>query len=84
MTALTRALASLPTRQQEVLAARYRLGGREPETLQDLAYRFGIAREAVRQVPTPRTGDAGTPLWPLTRRLIEPSCYASGSASVSA
>jgi DNA-directed RNA polymerase sigma subunit (sigma70/sigma32) len=49
MTALTRALASLPTRQQEVLAARYRLGGREPETLQDLVdERFGITREAGR------------------------------------
>jgi hypothetical protein len=77
MTALTRALASLPTCQQEVLAARYRLGGREPETLQDLVdERFGITREARQQLPTPRTGDAGTPLWPLTRRLIEPSCYA--------
>jgi hypothetical protein len=82
MTALTRALASLPTRQQEVLAARYRLGGREPETLQDLVDdRFGITREAGRQLPTPRTGDAGTPLWPLTRRLIERARSPSGGAS---
>jgi len=85
MTALTRALASLPTRQQEVLAARYRLGGREPETLQDLVDdTFGITREAGRQLPTPRTGDAGTPLWPLTRRLIERARSPSGGASDSA
>jgi RNA polymerase sigma factor (sigma-70 family) len=49
-TALTLALASLPTRQQVALAARYGLDGREPETLQDLADRLGITREAVRQL----------------------------------
>ena len=46
----SRALTTLPARQRVVLAARYGLGGRRPETLQDLADRLGISREGVRQL----------------------------------
>ena len=48
--ALARAFGLLAPRQQEVLAARYGLGGRKSETLQDVADRLGISREAVRQI----------------------------------
>jgi DNA-directed RNA polymerase sigma subunit (sigma70/sigma32) len=47
---LARSLTTLPARQRVVLAARYGLGGRRPETLQDLADKLGISREGVRQL----------------------------------
>ena len=47
---LARSLTTLPARQREVIAARYGLGGRRPETLQDLANKLGISREGVRQL----------------------------------
>ena len=63
---LSRALATLPPRQREVLAARYGLGGRKPETLQDLADRLGITARRGAPAPGPRGGDVGTMPRPLS------------------
>ena len=80
-TALTLALASLPTRQQLALAARYGLDGQR-------ARNAPRPRRQARHHPRggtatagPRTGGAGTPRQPLTRRLIQRSHSTSGSAS---
>jgi RNA polymerase nonessential primary-like sigma factor len=43
-------LGELSVREQEVLAGRYGLQGREPETLEVLAERLGLTRERVRQI----------------------------------
>jgi RNA polymerase nonessential primary-like sigma factor len=43
-------LASLSDREREVLAGRYGLADREPETLDILAVRLGLTRERIRQI----------------------------------
>lgn len=47
---LAQGLAGLNTREREVLAGRYGLDDREPETLEVLAQRLGLTRERVRQI----------------------------------
>ncbi len=47
---LDAALATLPEREREVLAARYGIGDREPETLESIGKRLGVSRERVRQI----------------------------------
>ena len=43
-------MAGLPARQREVLAGRFGLQGREPQTLEDLALQLHLTRERVRQI----------------------------------
>lgn len=47
---LTHGLDELTEREREVLAGRYGLGDREPETLEVLAERLGLTRERIRQI----------------------------------
>jgi len=47
---LAHGLSALSAREREVLACRYGLHGREPETLEVLAARLGLTRERVRQI----------------------------------
>ena len=47
---IERGLAELNDREREVLAGRYGLHDREPETLETLAARLGLTRERVRQI----------------------------------
>jgi RNA polymerase nonessential primary-like sigma factor len=47
---LEHGLAELNDREREVLAGRYGLHDREPETLEDLAGRLGLTRERIRQI----------------------------------
>jgi RNA polymerase nonessential primary-like sigma factor len=43
-------LSELNEREREVLAGRFGLHDREPETLEDLAARLGLTRERIRQI----------------------------------
>jgi RNA polymerase nonessential primary-like sigma factor len=47
---LSSGLGELSDREREVLAGRYGLNGREPETLEVLAERLGLTRERIRQI----------------------------------
>ncbi len=47
---LEQGLAALNEREREVLAGRYGLEDREPETLEALAERLGLTRERIRQI----------------------------------
>jgi RNA polymerase nonessential primary-like sigma factor len=47
---LEHGLAELNEREREVLAGRFGLHDREPETLEDLAARLGLTRERIRQI----------------------------------
>ena len=47
---LNHGLDELHEREREVLAGRYGLGDREPETLEVLAERLGLTRERIRQI----------------------------------
>ena len=47
---LAHGLDELSPREREVLAGRYGLSGREPETLEALALQLGLTRERVRQI----------------------------------
>lgn len=47
---LAHSLAELNDREREVLAGRFGLHDREPETLEDLAARLGLTRERIRQI----------------------------------
>jgi RNA polymerase nonessential primary-like sigma factor len=47
---LSHGLAALSEREREVLAGRYGLADREPETLDTLAVRLGLTRERIRQI----------------------------------
>lgn len=47
---LASGLAELNDREREVLAGRFGLDDREPETLEDLASRLGLTRERIRQI----------------------------------
>lgn len=47
---LEHGLAELNEREREVIAGRYGLHDREPETLEDLAARLGLTRERIRQI----------------------------------
>lgn len=47
---LAQGLSSLNVREREVLAGRYGLDDREPETLETLAERLGLTRERIRQI----------------------------------
>lgn len=47
---LSQGLAALSEREREVLAGRYGLADREPETLDTLAVRLGLTRERIRQI----------------------------------
>lgn len=47
---LTHGLGELNEREREVVAGRYGLGDREPETLEVLAERLGLTRERIRQI----------------------------------
>jgi RNA polymerase nonessential primary-like sigma factor len=47
---LTESMAALSSREREVLAGRYGLNGRDPQTLSDLALQLQMTRERVRQV----------------------------------
>lgn len=49
-TLLGHGLAALNEREREVLAGRYGLSDREPETLDVLAVRLGLTRERIRQI----------------------------------
>jgi RNA polymerase primary sigma factor len=48
--ALSRALATLPDRDQEVLALRYGLDEDEPKTLGHIGLRLGLSHERIRQI----------------------------------
>ena len=48
--ALMRALASLPAREQRVIAMRYGLDGEEPRTLDYVGTALGVTRERIRQI----------------------------------
>ncbi len=48
--ALQEGLAALPERHRQVLALRYGLRGAEPKTLEEIAQRFRLTRERVRQI----------------------------------
>ncbi len=47
---LASGLAGLNDREREVIAGRFGLHDREPETLEDLAARLGLTRERIRQI----------------------------------
>ena len=47
---LNNGLGELSDREREVVAGRYGLGDREPETLEVLAERLGLTRERIRQI----------------------------------
>ncbi len=47
---LNHGLDELNDREREVVAGRYGLGDREPETLEVLAARLGLTRERIRQI----------------------------------
>ena len=47
---LAQGLSTLNEREREVLAGRYGLDDREPETLETLAERLGLTRERIRQI----------------------------------
>ena len=47
---LENGLSELNEREREVLAGRFGLDDREPETLEDLAARLGLTRERIRQI----------------------------------
>jgi RNA polymerase primary sigma factor len=47
---VTRALASLGTREREVLRLRFGIGGDDPLTLDEIGRRFGVTRERIRQI----------------------------------
>jgi RNA polymerase nonessential primary-like sigma factor len=47
---LNHGLDELNEREREVVAGRYGLGDREPETLEVLAERLGLTRERIRQI----------------------------------
>ena len=47
---LVHGLEELNQREREVVAGRYGLGDREPETLETLAERLGLTRERIRQI----------------------------------
>ena len=47
---LNNGLEELNDREREVLAGRYGLRDREPETLEVLAERLGLTRERIRQI----------------------------------
>ena len=47
---LEHGLAALSAREREVLAGRYGLHGRDPQTLEDLAVQLRLTRERVRQI----------------------------------
>ncbi len=47
---LEHGLAELNDREREVIAGRFGLHDREPETLEDLAARLGLTRERIRQI----------------------------------
>jgi RNA polymerase primary sigma factor len=47
-----RMVASLPERERAVLELRFGLTGREPMTLDEIGFEFGVTRERVRQVET--------------------------------
>ena len=60
---LAHGLGELNEREQEVLAGRYGLRDREPETLEVLAERLGLTRERIRQIQQEALGK-------LKRRMI--------------
>ena len=60
---LAHGLGELNEREQEVLAGRYGLHDREPETLEVLAERLGLTRERIRQIQQEALGK-------LRRRMI--------------
>ena len=43
----------LPLRERAVIAWRYGLGGQTPQTLHEIAHRFGLSKERVRQIEVP-------------------------------
>lgn len=47
---IARALEILDPRSRELIALRYGLGGREPMRVKDLARRYGLTRERIRQI----------------------------------
>ena len=50
-TALHRALADLPEREQEIVRLRYGLNGdSDPKSLEEIGRRLGLTRERVRQI----------------------------------
>jgi RNA polymerase primary sigma factor len=50
-TALHRALADLPDREQEIVKMRYGLNGdSDPKSLEEIGRRLGLTRERVRQI----------------------------------
>jgi RNA polymerase primary sigma factor len=56
-TALHRAVATLPPREQEVIKLRYGLDGdQDPKSLEEIGRRMGITRERVRQIETQALG----------------------------
>jgi RNA polymerase primary sigma factor len=47
---VSRVLASLPTREREVIELRYGIVGGRPRTLEEVGRAFNITRERVRQI----------------------------------
>ena len=47
---VTELVKDLPPREAEILALRYGLDGREPETLEEVGKKFKVTRERIRQL----------------------------------
>ena len=47
---IQREVATLPAREQQILALRFGLSGNKPHTLEDIGHEFGVSRERVRQL----------------------------------
>jgi RNA polymerase primary sigma factor len=47
---LRRVVASLPTRQRQIIELRFGLDGREPRTLEEVGRTFNVTRERIRQI----------------------------------
>jgi len=45
-----RALATLPDREMEIMAARFGIGFDRPHTLEEIAFDVGLSKERVRQL----------------------------------
>lgn len=72
--ALGRVMSDLNSREREVIAARFGLGGRETQTLEQLGAVFGVTRERVRQIQMKALGKLQSALNHLEQPPAEPVC----------
>ena len=69
------ALAMLPYRERKVIELRFGLKGEHPRTLEEVAKRFGVTRERIRQIEAKA-------LWPSCRPSTRPAtCGVAGRSS---